>query len=286
MESNRVYAVEAPARSDSAVIISVPHAGRNYPDGIEQHLSTPLADLIAFEDRHADALAAAAVNEGATLIRALVPRLWIDLNRELRDLDPSMIQGGLASNNHGSARMRAGLGLIPKHLPNGRPVWRDRLEMRDVNARIRDCYHPYHGKLRELIGATADRFGCAVLVDLHSMPPLARRHGRDAPEIVIGDAYGKSAPAEFGARVAAVARAHNYGPARNWPYAGGHITQHYGAPAKRVFAIQIEIDRTLYLDPDGRDTGGGLAEIQRFVADAVRELDATALASGLAEAAE
>lgn len=236
---------ETPA---SPVVLSVPHAGRAYWPGLLATARVPQAGLQALEDRHVDTLALAA-RHCETAIVATRPRAWIDLNRGEEERDPLLDDGARSGRGAGaplSPRLRSGLGLVPRRVGSHGNLWHDRLSDAQVRARIETDHRPYHAAVSAMLEAAYDRFGIAVLLDIHSMPPLGRTPA--TPRIVFGDRFGKSASGRFMGRLEGVARAFGVPFATNSPYAGGHILNRHGAPRRNIHAIQIEFDRTLYLD--------------------------------------
>ncbi len=252
----------------SPVVIAVPHAGRAYPVSMPM-LRVPTARLRALEDRHADRLADRAVESGIATIVARTPRLLIDLNRDESELDPAMVRGGIAAGAPLSPRVRGGLGLIPRRLGGVGDIWRGALDPADVAARIAEIHRPWHERLSALLAATKARFGIALLIDLHSMPPI---DGDDAPSIVIGDRFGRSAAPQLTAASEAIAAWAGLRAAVNIPYAGGHALDRHAQPHRGIHALQIEIDRQCYLDSEFDQPGPGLPRMQAFVAELVARL--------------
>jgi N-formylglutamate amidohydrolase len=244
------------------VVIAVPHAGRAYP-GVMPMLRVPVRQLVALEDRHADHLAGTAIESGIATLIAHTPRLLIDLNRSESELDPAMVHGGIATGTPLPPRVRGGLGLIPRRLGTIGEIWRGPLEPSEVAERIAVHHRPWHDALATLIRRTRDRFGAALLIDLHSMPPIA---GPEAPSIVIGDRFGRSAAPQITAAAEAIAAGSGFRVAVNAPYAGGYALDRHAQPRDGIHALQIEIDRTCYLDWRLDRPGLGLARMQTLVA--------------------
>jgi N-formylglutamate amidohydrolase len=244
------------------VVLSVPHAGRDYPLALRAALRVPLAALLPLEDRHADALALAA-RQSETLFVADRARAWIDLNRGEHERDPKLDDGALQSGQPLSAKLRSGLGLVPRRVASSGDIWRHRLSSEEVAARIRADHRPYHAALGDALAAARDRFGVAVLLDVHSMPPLGATG--TAPRIVLGDRFGRSAGSRMIGRLEGVARAHGLLSAANAPYSGGHILDRHGDPRNGIHAIQLEFDRTLYLDASFDQPGPGLSQAVRLL---------------------
>lgn len=275
-----------PQRPESPVVLAVPHAGRDYPPALLAAARVSPAQLEALEDRYADRLIDAAVAAGTTAFVAARPRSWIDLNRDEREIDPILIappprpQDLLAS-----AKVRGGLGLLPRRLAGVGELWRGRLPAAELAARIAQDHRPWHAALAAALADARARFGAALLIDCHSMPPLPARGARRPAQVVLGDRHGRSAPALLIDRLAALVEEAGLVCARNMPYAGGHTLDRQAAPREAIFAIQIEIDRSLYLGPDLRDPGEGLARMQALLAAMVAAM-ADELLIPLSRAAE
>jgi N-formylglutamate amidohydrolase len=260
------------------VMLSVPHAGRDYAPWVER-MRVPPSVARPLEDRWADRLAERAIAAGTAALIASVPRLAIDLNRDRSDLDPAMVAGP-GSGQPVSARARSGLGLIPSRLQSVGPLWRGRLSAADVAARLTDIHQPWHATLADLLQTMRSRHGTAILVDLHSMPSLG-----NGIDIVIGDRFGASADDRFATVAEAVLSGLGVRVARNEPYAGGAIAMLHGNPGIGVHALQIEVDRRLYLDSAFDQPGAGLPFMQNAIARLVAAL-AGECRPGLAIAAE
>lgn len=260
-----------PVPPDSPVLLSAPHGGRDYPDTLIDALRVPEMVLRALEDRHVDSLALGARRE-ETLLLATRARAWIDLNRAEHERDPQIDEGAHLLGRPLSAKVRSGLGLVPRRVGTHGQLWHGRFAAEDIAARIQADHRPYHLALSEALAAARARFGVAVLLDIHSMPPLGPPG--TAPRLVIGDRFGRSAAARFGNRVAAVARLHGVAVAANTPYAGGHILDRHGDPRRGVHAVQLEFDRALYLDAALDAPGPGapaVTALLRAIIDAVAE---------------
>lgn len=266
------------------VVLSVPHGGRDYHPEHRAQLRPPVEKLAALEDRLIDQLATRA---GAPTLIARLPRAWIDLNRHEAEIDPGLVEGAVASRLILSPKVRSGLGLIPRRLAGVGEIWRGRLALADVEARVAHVHRPYHTALAELLSNATAMHGIAVLVDLHSMPPLARKSGESVPQVVIGNRFGHSAAAWVTAQIASTCARFGLGWRENSPYAGGHIVERHGAPAKGMHAVQLELDRSLYLDqPLEQCDPAGLAFCQSFVRELIADLRGAALDRAMPLAAE
>ncbi|MBU3079273.1 N-formylglutamate amidohydrolase [Sphingomonas sp. XMGL2] len=276
-----------PAIPTHPVVITVPHAGRDYPPPLLAAARVGTHALQALEDRHADLLIEAAVAGGAVALVARRARAWIDLNRGERELDRTMIDPAPpAAQIDETAKVRGGLGLIPRRGPGGAELWRRGFAPDEVAARIAADHRPWHGAIESLLAATRARFGVAVLLDLHSMPPLPPGRLGKPPQLVTGDRHGRSAAGWGRGVLAAQARAAGLVHAANTPYAGGETLARHGRPEANIHALQLEIDRALYLAPDLRTPGLGLGDMTALVARMTAALAAVALGSVQSIAAE
>jgi N-formylglutamate amidohydrolase len=245
-----VFRLSQPDRQETPVIFASPHSGARYdPVFLAQSVLSPL-QLRSSEDAFVDRLFADAPRHGAPLLAAEVPRAFVDLNRAPDELDPAVIEG-IARAPH-NPRVSSGLGVIPRVVSGGRAIYRGKLTLTQVEARIRQFWHPYHRALREVIEATHARFGQAILIDCHSMPHEALEHhnrpGRALPDVVLGDRFGAAAAPWVMAAVEAAFEAQGFRTARNTPFAGAFIAQSYGRPSAGRHVVQVELDRSLYMD--------------------------------------
>ncbi len=249
--SDEVFTLTMPPRGlSSCAVFSSPHSGRDYePDFLAGSPLTPL-QLRSSEDAFVEELYAAVPGFGAPLIAARVPRACIDLNRSADDLDPALIAG--TSRRFLNARVTAGLGVIPRVVGEGRPIMVGKLSLAEAQRRISTCWHPYHDCLRSLLASARATFGVAILFDCHSMPhdalAAAPLVGGRRPDIVLGDRFGAACDRSVIDSAAAAFSAQGFTVARNAPFAGGYITQTYGRSQGGVHALQIEIDRSLYMN--------------------------------------
>jgi len=276
-----LYAGSPPDLPASPVVVSVPHAGRDYPPSLLGAMQGPLATLRPLEDRYVDAVAIAA-RETETLIVQHRARAWIDLNRGEDERDPRVDEGATPTGSPtGSAKVKSGLGLVPRRAVGTSPIWARRFTDADIVARIAADHRPYHAALATTLARAQAMFGIAVLVDLHSMPPLG-----SGAAVVLGDRFGRAAAARFVARAEAAARGAGFATALNLPYAGGHILATHGQPAAGIHAIQVEIDRSRYLDAALDLPGAGLTPTVRMLRAMLDALTEEALGTRLDRAAE
>jgi N-formylglutamate amidohydrolase len=278
-----------PGRPVSPVVLSVPHAGRDYAPHLLKAARLGQAQLETLEDRLVDRLVWRATAGGATAFIARAPRAEIDLNRDAREIDPALIAPPLPSGSLvQSARTRGGLGLIPSRIAGAGPIWRERIPRAELSRRIEQIHAPYHEALETALAHAKARFGEAVLLDCHSMPPRPRGHGDSARHaaIIFGDRHGTTIGADLLAAALAAARALGYRAACNAPYAGGHIVERHGNPAAGIHAVQIELDRSCYLDADLRTPGPGFEGATRLIAAIAQAIETRLLRPPEAIAAE
>jgi N-formylglutamate amidohydrolase len=244
------FEVIEPARYAGAVLFNSPHSGSTYPAAFLAHSRLELSILRRSEDSHVDALVAGVVNRGYPMMRAHFPRCYVDVNREPYELDPRMFEGRLPSfANTRSMRVAGGLGTVARVVGDAQEIYDSRISVDEALRRIESLYKPYHRALRRLFTKMHRTFGAAVLVDCHSMPSNAgQKDERPRPEFVIGDRYGTSCVGVVAECVERSLKELGYSVSRNKPYAGGFITEHYGNPAAGLHAVQLEINRALYMD--------------------------------------
>lgn len=264
------------------VVISVPHGGRAYPPDLVAALRVPIAAVMGLEDRLIDRVGMAARGDEPMLVQHM-PRAWIDLNRDERERDP-LIDEGARMVPRASAKLRSGLGLVPRRVAGHGDIWMRRFTDAEIVQRIEADHRPYHHALAERLAAARTRFGLAVLLDLHSMPPLGAPGL--VPRIVIGDRHGTTAATRFVRRIEAEARGGGFPVTRNAPYAGGHIVERHGDPRRGIHAIQLELDRSLYLDAALEAPGPGFDATVTLVRRILSALAAEALGQPAAMAAE
>jgi N-formylglutamate deformylase len=270
--------VHEPARQTCPVVFASPHSGRDYPASFVGQARLDPLSLRRSEDSFVDELFAAAPAHGAPLLVAHFPRAFCDPNREAWELDPAMFAEALPSwVNTTSPRVGAGLGTIARVVASGEAIYRGKLSFADAEARVRDCWEPYHAALRELIGRTRAEFGACLLIDCHSMPAhgISGRAGGDA-DVVLGDAHGTACTARVTRMVERALAAMGYTVRRNDPYAGGFITRHYGRPREGVHALQIEIARGLYMDEARIERSDRFAALQSDLSSLIAALAAEA----------
>ena len=248
--TSELFEVFEPDRHRIPFVFNSPHSGRRYtPDFLAKSRLDAQA-IRRSEDHYVDQLFAGARTLGAPMMVAHFPRAYLDVNREPYELDPRMFDGLLPPyTNLNSVRVAGGLGTIPRIVAENMEIYRSRLSVDDAMDRIEGIYKPYHACLRKLIARTHVRFGYAVLIDCHSMPGNIRLAGNGMkPDFIIGDRYGTSASAEVSRIAVKVLQDLGFNVVRNKPYAGGFITEHYGRPARGLHALQIEVNRGLYID--------------------------------------
>lgn len=284
------FEVVAPAEQRIPFVFNSPHSGRVYPAAFLKASKLDERTIRRSEDTFVDDLFASVVPLGAPLMRAHFPRAWLDVNREPYELDPRMFDGDLPSYaNVRSLRVAGGLGTIARVVSENVEIYAEPIPVALALHRIETIYKPYHETLRQTLAATHERFGYCVLVDCHSMPSSVRTlPGRVRADIVLGDRYGTSCAPEISEAAYSILSDAGYAVARNKPYAGGFITEHYGRPGRGLHALQIEINRGLYMNERTLQRNAGydrlVSDLARFTAALSSLPDATLYP--LAEAAE
>jgi N-formylglutamate amidohydrolase len=244
------FEVLEPAEWRGPLVFNSPHSGCVYPTAFLTSSRLDMGALRRSEDTFVDELFQRVVPRGHPLMRAHFPRCYVDVNREPYELDPRMFEGRLPSfANTRSMRVAGGLGTVARVVGDAQEIYGERIPVDDALRRIEALYKPYHRTLRRLITRVHRDFGAAVLVDCHSMPSAAgSKDERPRSDLVLGDRYGTSCTAIIADVVETTLRALGYSVSRNKPYAGGFITEHYGNPAAGLHAVQLELNRALYMD--------------------------------------
>lgn len=271
---NRAYHLSMPESRLTSVVFASPHSGRNYPPRFLRNSVLDQHAIRSSEDAFVDQLLECVPRFGAPLLAASAPRAYVDLNRASDELDPALIEGvRLITHN---PRVSSGLGVIPRVVAGGKAIYRGKIQLADANARIAEHWHPYHACLLELLQGSLARFGEAILIDVHSMPHEAMDSivaaGAKRPEIVLGDRYGSTASAHIVDQVEAAFEAAGLRVLRNAPFAGAYITQTYGRPSRGLHAVQIEMDRALYMNEREIKPNGNFRGFQKLLAGIMEEI--------------
>ena len=247
----RQHTIVEPSTLTSGVVFALPHSGRDY--GVS-FLNQSILDKISIrssEDAFLDQLIDGIEKYGAPKIIANAPRAFIDLNRSTDELDPALISG--IKNNIRSPRISSGLGVIPRVVSHGKEIYRGKLSLEQAQSRIEYYWKPYHKDLSNLLKRAQSIYGQSLLIDMHSMPHEAvstQSSFIKAPEIVVGDRFGMSSDPEFTNLIVSILKQYGFRVAKNTPFAGAFITKHHGKIKDRTHAIQLEIDRSLYMDEE------------------------------------
>ena len=269
--------VRRPAHQAAPIVLASPHSGRIYTESFLADSKLDAVTLRRSEDCFVDEIFGVGPSFGLPLVAALFPRAYCDVNREPYELDQQMFEDRLpAFVNTRSVRVACGLGTIARVVTDGAEIYKRRLSFAEAEQRLRMCYRPYHRALKRLVDDTIQGFGTAILIDCHSMPsvggPLDQDAGLGRKDIVLGDRYGTSCDARIVAMIEDMLKGLGFDVVRNNPYAGGHTTQLYGLPARGVHAVQIEINRALYLDERKVEKRPGFEEVTRKVSQMLEML--------------
>lgn len=272
--NSTTYRLLRPKAQVTSVIFASPHSGRDYSPAFLDQSVLDSRVLRSSEDAFVDELLAAAPDLGAPLLLADVPRAFLDLNRAPDELDPALIEG-IARAPH-NPRVSSGIGVIPRVVSGGRQIYRGKLSLAEVEARLRSHWYPYHNALRDLIEETHRGFGEAVLIDCHSMPHEAieshTRPGQPRPDVVLGDRFGAAAATHVMNAIEVIFRDAGLRVARNTPFAGAFIAQSYGRPSARRHVVQVEIDRSLYMDEARVERGSNFAAFRSVMTTVLAQI--------------
>lgn len=256
----RGYEIVEPAARTSRVVFSSPHSGRDYPADLLGATRLDPLTLRRSEDCYVDELFGAAPTCGAPLLKALFPRAYCDLNRDPGELDPALfLEAPPSTPMSRSPRVHAGLGVIARVVRDGADIYRRRLPLAEARRRLALLHAPYHAALGRLLETARLRFGQAILIDCHSMPSQAAVGGVD---MILGDRYGASCAPALTAFATETLTGLGFTVGRNNPYAGGYTAETYGAPARGVHVLQIEVNRALYLDEVRLERSSSFAALQ------------------------
>ena len=271
------FEILPPPEWTAPAVFNSPHSGREFPEHFLRQSRLPLQALRKSEDCYVDELFMACVSHGAPMLRALVPRSYIDLNREPYELDPRMFSSELPGYaNTGSPRVAGGLGTIPRIVSEGEDIYRGRIDFAEARRRIEQVYVPYHRTLSALTSAVLAKVGEVLLIDCHSMPASATAHvvppQSGGVDVVLGDRFGASCAEDIPAFIEERLEAHGLRVLRNKPYAGGFITQKHGAPHRGQHALQIEINRSLYMNETTLAKSPDFASVAAVLGDVVGAL--------------
>ena len=271
------FDILVPAVWSAPVVFNSPHSGRWYGEEFLRRSRLSPTALRKSEDCYVDELFIGCLAHGAPMLRAHAPRSYVDLNREPYELDPRMFQGDLPGYvNTTSPRVAGGLGTIPRIVAEGEEIYRGRLGLAEALSRIERIYLPYHRTLAALVDEVQKNNGAMLLVDCHSMPSSALAHIAPAPfgaiDVVLGDRFGVSCDEAVTCLAEKHLVAHGLRVMRNKPYAGGFITHTHGAPAHGRHALQIEINRALYLNETTLEKTQGFLPLQRALTSVIAGL--------------
>lgn len=272
--SSQAYMLDRPDPCTSCVVFASPHSGRAYPEWFLNRSVLNAHAIRSSEDAFVDKLFDCAPDFGAPLLRAGVPRAFVDYNRSADELDPALIAGVRGIGNN--PRVASGLGVIPRVVSNGRAIYRGKIRLDEAESRLETYWRPYHKALQSLLNEALVNFGQAVLVDCHSMPheALDNLHTTNGkrPEIVLGDRFGSSASGEIVEQIEAAFASAGFTVSRNAPFAGAYVTQHYGRLGRNQHAVQIEIDRSIYMDEKLIQPHSGFDEVRTRLSAVIQDL--------------
>ena len=269
-----------PPRGELPVLLSVPHSGRDYPDWLVAMATGGKPSLTTLEDPLVDRLVWRAIQRGCGAVIAQAPRALVDCNRAEDEVDPSVVDG--ARRGRVTARARGGLGIVPGRTQQHGYLWRRPINREQLEERITQAHRPYHEAIEQQLALLLDRFGCALLLDCHSMPPPPS----GVPPVVFGDCRGRTADGWVSREAMEIANRCGFDAGLNDPFAGGHVIERHARPARGVHALQIELDRRIYLDRALTLPGNGFDKSARLIELLAVELAGNLLGRQYATAAE
>ncbi len=286
--ASKAFELTLPDARTTSVVFASPHSGRDYPVSFLRRSVLDERAIRSSEDAFVDELFESAPLQGAPLLAARAPRAYLDLNRSTDELDPALIEG-VRSVGH-NPRVSSGLGVVPRVVANGRTIYRGKIPLDEARLRIRDHWVPYHARLAALLEESLEAFGEAILIDCHSMPHEAIEnisHPKGfRPDVVLGDRFGASARGDVMDRVEAAFADAGLRVIRNAPFAGAYTAQHYGRPSRRQHVVQVEIDRSLYMNERTIRPNANFASFKRLLDGVIAELAAMGRGAEMPLAAE
>jgi N-formylglutamate deformylase len=247
------------------VVYDSPHSGTHYPDDFGVSVAQPILRMA--EDTHVEKLYAAAPAHGATLIAANFPRSYIDCNRSLLDIDEALLTTNWPGPINVSRKTEKGIGLVWRKLDTGEDIYDRKLSVAEVQARIAQCYAPYHKAVRDAINRTRKHYGAVWHINCHSMPAISGLVAEEGPgkpraDFVLGDRDGTTCSPEFTTFIAMTLRGFGYDVKINDPYKGVELVRAYSDPAENKHSLQIEVNRKLYMDEKTREPNANFATLQ------------------------
>lgn len=268
------YRLLMPQTRSTSVVFASPHSSRDYPVSFLRQTVLDDHAIRSSEDAFVDRLFATAPRMGAPFLEAGAPRAYIDMNRGPDELDPALIQG-LRQGSY-NPRIVSGLGVVPRVVANARCIYRGKLTMAEARARLDTFWHPYHTRLQALLDQSHAQFGEAILIDCHSMPHEAldslSRSGVRRPEVVLGDRFGAAASPEVMDVIEQAFLDEGLHVSRNVPFAGAYTAQHYGRPSRRQHVVQVEIDRSLYMNEQMIRPNNNFAAMQEALSRVIAKI--------------
>ena len=259
----------------TALVLDSPHSGTWYPDDFQ-----PACDLTVLrraEDTHVDKLYDFAPGLGVAWVEAHFPRSYLDANRDLTELDVSLLDAAWPDPVEEGAKVRLGKGLVWRLTDDGVALYDRKLSIAEVRQRIERCWRPYHEAVAQAIDAAHARHGYSIHVNCHSMPAVAASHATEFPglvhaDFVIGDRDGSTADPAIGRWMARFLEERGYTVSLNHPYKGVELVRRYGDPTMQRHSIQLEINRRLYMDEASLELHEGYDRLKPHLRELVEQL--------------
>ena len=270
----RPFICHKPRAGCSPIIFNSPHSGRYYSKSFLSQSVLSLDKIRLSEDFYVDSLLKPVVEFGSVLLEACFPRSFVDVNRSSTELDRKLITN--AKESLTNARTLAGLGVIPRIVGSGLEIYKTKISSSEVDSRLNNYYFPYHNKLKQVVDNSVNAFGFAILLDFHSMPNSCINQSRNnkslVPQVVLGNCFGTSCDEKLSEKVFDIFSTSGFRVEMNNPFSGGFITKNYGVPKENAHAIQVEIDRSLYMDEANYTLHSGYSELKKKLRKVICEI--------------
>lgn len=232
------------------IVMSSPHAGKVFPPEFLQNSALTEHELRASEDCYVTDLVKEASDAGIPLLSLNLPRTFIDVNRDKIELDETMFFDAPKHNDINSRRCRVGLGVLHRVVYQNKNIYDGLLSFEEAKERIKNVYDPYHKRLKQLVDKCVRKFGFCFLIDCHSMPSMICNimNESKALDFCICNLFDESCPVEVSQKLYQELENRGFRAEFNRPYSGAFITFNYCQPRKNIYTLQIEVNRSIYMD--------------------------------------
>ena len=272
--TTKAFDIRPPATGTHVpLVVDSPHSGTTYPADFDA--AVPVTRLREGEDTFVDELYADAPAAGATFIAARFPRVYIDPNRSLLDIDASLLSSPWPGPAIPSRKTELGIGLIWRLLDTGEPIYARKLTVDEVKRRIVEYHQPYQRAVKKALDEAHGHFGAVWHLNVHSMPAVSSKiseegPGKSRPDFVLGDRDGTTCEAPFTRFVARTLEEMGYVVKLNDPYKGVELVRAFSDPAAGRHSLQVEVNRRLYMDERTREKVAGFEKLRANLARLVQ----------------